>query len=255
MRKEEQVRKMTARGMRQGDIAAKLGVSRDTVYRAQKKLGLRAWQEVSPEEERTIVDLLEAGYGIRKIGRELAVAESRVCQIAKKFKIRHMYNPHGRVRFNATAKQVERITDLALTHLLSATEIAKTVGVPYRTARRICHQATACEQFLGGGTRVGLESYLPTKWRSNLRAPREEESMIPMEMSPSYFVWKFFRFALLPGTTLSQKEIQTCADILLAARCKFFGPPADEQAYLSELRDLVVLQLIAASPSTPPAVN
>lgn len=247
----KRVAALTKQGVPQNEIAVQLGVHRNSIYRYQKTLGLSAWPQLSAEEERTIVDLLKAGHGVSWIGRQLRVGEHQARLVAKKYNIRKVYHPRGFAHFHPTAEHLMRITDLALSHQYSAKAIAKMTRVPYRTVVRICHQVLACEKFLGGGTRVGLESYLATKWRSTHRRPLEQ----PMEISPSYFVWKFFRYSLLPGATLSQEEMDVCASILLEARTKFFGKPADAESYLSELRELVFAQLVATSPSTPVAVN
>jgi hypothetical protein len=170
------IKRLTLAGWRQNEIAERLGVHRNSVYRAQKKLGLQAWKGITPEEEKVILELLNAGHGTSWIGKELGCGEYQVRVVARKHGVRRQYRPGRYFHFHATAEQIMRITDLALSHRHSAKAIAKIVGVPYSTTKRICHQVLNCERFIGGTTKIGLDSYLPMKWREAFPKKAEDDT-------------------------------------------------------------------------------
>lgn len=155
------VERLTLSGMRQNEIAKKLGVHRNSVLRYQRRLNLPAWRPTTPAEEREILRLLLSGRGTSSIGKHLGCGEYRVREVARKFEIKRGRG-HSGFRWKPDARAYLRLMDLCLQHKHSCKQIAKIIDAPYRTTVRLAHKILSCETFLGG-TDGRLDSYMPMK--------------------------------------------------------------------------------------------
>jgi predicted transcriptional regulator len=82
-----EIKALTNQGMWQTKISQQLGLSRTTVYKAQKQLGLHARLPLSDETEKEILRLLQTGIGQSRIGELTATNKHQVKLVAKKYGI------------------------------------------------------------------------------------------------------------------------------------------------------------------------
>jgi hypothetical protein len=160
------IKQLHADGWRQDEIASVLRIHRNSVYRYQKLLGLRAWQGISEKTEKKIRKLLTGpAWGASRIARFLDVSEHQVLLVKRKIKFqRRPGDPY--YRWRPTINQFVKIMDYALAspRKHSIAEIARICGTPYKPTVKLCHKICQCERFL---TTPTLDSYLPMKHREN----------------------------------------------------------------------------------------
>ncbi len=158
-----QIRTMTLAEKRQDEIAEVLGVHRNSVYRYQKHLGLHAWQGITEEEEKTILDLLKSGRGTSWIGKEIGCGEYQARRVAGKYQIHRRQGEPG-YRWKPTMRQFIDVMNLAMDGKDSVASMARKVGGPYKPVLKLVHKIRECERFLTTRT---LDSYLPMKHREH----------------------------------------------------------------------------------------
>lgn len=92
----EKIRLATLAGKQQKEIAVELRVHRNTVYRAQKRLGLQARQiSITEAQEQEILHLLRRGRGTSWIGKHLGVGEHQARLVVKRFGFRRKPGDQG----------------------------------------------------------------------------------------------------------------------------------------------------------------
>jgi DNA-binding CsgD family transcriptional regulator len=162
---DEQIAAMTRSGLRQKQIAERLGRPRGFVSRAQQRLGLHAWQGISEEQEKQILALLKQGHGTSKIGKELGVGEYQCRLIAKKYRFKRRKGEPG-YRYHLTSAVILRITEDILDRRAPALLLAKKYDVSYKKILKMAHAILKCQKFLSGATKTPLDSDLPQRWPS-----------------------------------------------------------------------------------------
>jgi hypothetical protein len=175
------VKKLWRKRKRQKEIGRILGLSRSTVLRYQRLLGVPAWQPLSPAQERKILEMLDRRrWGASRIAKYLDVSEYRVVQLMAKHGFHRRRGEVG-YKWDPTKAQLIQIIDLALSHNDSVASIARKVGGPYKPVLRICHVALDCQKFLSGGQgKLGLDSYFPSRFRSPIK--KEATAGTPLDL-------------------------------------------------------------------------
>jgi hypothetical protein len=157
---------LTAAGKSQDEIARRLHVHRNTVYRVRKSLGLEVPRfgaripVLTPEQECRIFILLCAGVGTGRIADKLDIAQSRVRAFAESHRF-------GRRRlWDGIAEEMrEKIIGEIREHQDHASAIAEKYGLSYKVTLGIAHQVLHCPKFRPGSKGAGLplSSNLPQK--------------------------------------------------------------------------------------------
>jgi hypothetical protein len=80
------------------------------------------------------------------------------------------------------------------------------------------------------------------EYTARLTEPQAQETI-----SAEQFVENFFNFALRPGVTFSDLDVQKAGKILLQLRTEFFGMPQNESEYYRGLCDAVAHHLGVAA--------
>jgi hypothetical protein len=149
------VKKLTLAGWRQFEIAERLDVHLNTVYRAQKKLGLRARQPLSGAQEIQIVENLFTGDGAEKTARRLKLSEHAVRSVMRRFGVRRSPGHKG-FRWKPKSPELLRIYDLAF-EKYSCREIARVEGAPYTArTRRVIRKMQRTDKTLAAGNLVSM---------------------------------------------------------------------------------------------------
>jgi hypothetical protein len=139
----------------QREIGAMLGIPRGRVYRYQKALGLHAWWSSIPTEakEKTILGLLREGVPRKRVEKLTRATVHAVRRIAE---------AHGISRKQLSENQ-QVVYDIVHRNG-SAAAIAKRYNVSHKGVLKLAHKLLQCPTFIGGETKIPLDSYLPQKW-------------------------------------------------------------------------------------------
>jgi DNA-binding CsgD family transcriptional regulator len=147
---KQKVARLFSSGKSEKDIASILKVHRNTVYRAQKAMGLSLHRpgircpEISPEQKTEVLRLLRDGMSQAKTSNALGVRIHAV---------RRIYEENGfhRVRgHKLTPAQWLQVREDILARKNYATDIASKRHVPYKTVLKIAHEVLGVRKFLGG---------------------------------------------------------------------------------------------------------
>jgi DNA-binding CsgD family transcriptional regulator len=157
----QQIKTLTLARVSQKEIGQRLGFSRGSVYRAQKRLGLHASQGATPEQEEEILRLLRSGAGCSKIGRQLGVGEHQCRLIKKKYEIRRKLGERGYRHPLSASKRAKILGDIKL-RIASAVVLAERHHVGHKLILKLAHQIFGAARFLPSA-KWPLRSYFPQK--------------------------------------------------------------------------------------------
>jgi uncharacterized protein YerC len=106
-RQREAIRKLSVAQVPQNNIIAETGLSRATIWKVQKTLGLPQRRRPVPlpkKIEKKIVKLLKKGWGRRHIAQHLGIGEGKIKRVMQKTRHR---KPRGsaNTRYNLTAPE------------------------------------------------------------------------------------------------------------------------------------------------------
>jgi predicted transcriptional regulator len=165
----DRIEKMTLEGVRQKEIAAALGLHRNTIYRGQKSLGLIAWQtNILPAATKNkILHLLKRGMSRKRVEQMLHVTVTAVRKIAEEHNLSSRndpLSPEDRVKFE----------DEILNHRNFGVDLAEKYKIPYKRVLREAHKILNCTHFRPSRVRdLPLSSPFPQ------RKPRTKSSSPP----------------------------------------------------------------------------
>jgi hypothetical protein len=145
-KQKRKIEQLTRSGKRQAEIAFLLRIHRNSVYRAQRALGLTACQRPSPEVEAQIVPLLRSGLGTGKVCRRLNVTEHFVRLTARKNK----FHRKPGYRSHLPRAKRRRIVDEIKNRRNFAVDIAAKYHASYKTVLRMAHSVLGCPVFRPG---------------------------------------------------------------------------------------------------------
>jgi hypothetical protein len=151
MKLETRIRRLTQAGKLQREITQLTGISRSSVYRIQKLLGLTLKRhgircpEITPNQEKEIIGLLSAGLGTGKIATRLGLRQHGVRRVAERNGFRRK-DVWAALAPTVCAKVIAEIHDRR-NHGL---HIAAKYNIPYKLILRIAHRELACPKFRSG---------------------------------------------------------------------------------------------------------
>jgi len=148
-----EIERLTRAGVRQSEIARRLGITAPSVSKVQRQMGLPT-KLVWPEEK--IVELFKLGWGGYKISKHLKVPANQVYKIAHK---------HG---LNNGWKQTPKENDERFIEALKrgenyAKRLAIKYGVAFCRANQLAHQILETPQFRPGLSKPPLSSNFPQR--------------------------------------------------------------------------------------------
>jgi DNA-binding CsgD family transcriptional regulator len=166
----ERIRELTLGGHSQKEIAARLRIHRNSVYRYQRAQGLRAWPVVSCEQEERILALLKQGYGTRKVGRELGVGEHQARLVAKKYHFRRKRGSLG-YRYRLSPAMRKKIAEEIKHHRDFGLNLAWKYRhhVSYKTILKMAHEILRCPRFRARSKEPFLSNF-PQRHYERVRA-------------------------------------------------------------------------------------
>lgn len=144
----------------QKEIAALLGLSRSAIHKAQKGLGLKARRFPSPQQEKTIIRLLESGKGVLTVGAVVGFKEGMIRAVAQKHGFRRKPGQRG-CRYRLTAAQRERISEDILRRADYLNNLALKHNVGHKTVIKLAHELLGVERFRSGRSVEPLTSDEP----------------------------------------------------------------------------------------------
>jgi transposase len=147
--KRMMIEQLTRAGKRQAAIARLLGMHRNSIYLAQRELGLSAWQRPSPEVEAQIISLLRSGLGTGKVCRQLGVTEHFVRLTARKNRFHRKPGEVG-YRSQLSPAKRQRILEEITQRRNFGTHLASKYKVPYKLILKLAHETLACPRFRAG---------------------------------------------------------------------------------------------------------
>jgi hypothetical protein len=111
-RQREMIRKLTVAGVPQKQIARRVGLTRFSVWKNQKRLGLRQFVAervpLSETTKRKIISMLRQNLGRLRIARELGVSLEKIDKITRRIKFRRRRGSVG-CRYKLTGPEIARI--------------------------------------------------------------------------------------------------------------------------------------------------
>jgi DNA-binding CsgD family transcriptional regulator len=152
---KKRVRALSEAGKSQKEIGRMLKLSRGSVYRAQKKMGLclprygRRSPELTQTQEAEILALLKSGRGTSWIGRELGCGEYQVRLVATKFNFRRRRGEVGYRYHLSDAKHAKIVAEIRARQNF-ARDIAWKYHVAYKIVLALAHEELRCPRFRGG---------------------------------------------------------------------------------------------------------
>jgi DNA-binding CsgD family transcriptional regulator len=159
---KEKVRALTLAGKRQSEIAVALSLHRNSIYRAQKSLGLHACQGISDAQEKQVLGLLRSGRGTSWIGKTLGVGEHQARLVATKFNFRRKRGEVG-YRYHLSEQVLAKILEEIREHRNFARQIAWKYHVAYKIVLALARKELGCERFRSGYGTPALSSHFPQK--------------------------------------------------------------------------------------------
>lgn len=225
---KKEVRRLYKKGWLIESIAKRLNVTRNTVTRAMRAMGL---PRLRPLPETKILAMMRDRVPQRQIAKLLKVPYRRVFQFCRKHGFAHP-------RHVMTAAKIAAIDNAILNREATAFSIAKNYNASYTYTLKRAHQILGCQRFLGISN-PPLTSYFP----SRPPQPMKRDTM----MSAEQFVRNFFPFSVRAGAVITDSDVTIAAQTLLEARRLFFGSPPNEAQYLAELSRFVAEHLHVAA--------
>jgi hypothetical protein len=138
-----EIKALTLQGMWQTKISQQLGLSRTSVYKAQKAMGLPARLPLPLEVEQEILSLLKSGIGTSRIGElvgsnkhqvKLIAAKYGICRAKKVAAKKPKANP--KIRGHVTAAERDEIRRLTLQGTRQSV-IARTLHITAPTVSKV----------------------------------------------------------------------------------------------------------------------
>lgn len=173
---QEQIRALTLDGKQEREIADIVGVHRNTVYRAQKQMGLTLNRPgfrgriLTDNQKAEVLALLKSGWGTSRIGRHLGCGEHQVRLVVKKFKFRRKPGEVG-CRYHLSSAKRARIVEDILQRRDFALNIALKHHVAYKIVLALAKQTLGCPGLRCGYGQPPLSSNFPQKnHRNSLKA-------------------------------------------------------------------------------------
>jgi len=146
----EKVRKMTVAGVRQRQIARIVGVHRNSIFRAQRKLRLSACQPLPTATRRRIRYLLRRKrWGTSRIAKHLGISEYQVREIAKRSGFERRPGEIG-WRSHLSPDVYAKLVDEIQRHQNPASEISRKYGLPHKLILRLAHAVLGSGPFRTG---------------------------------------------------------------------------------------------------------
>jgi len=115
----------------------RLGCHRSTIYRACRRMGIQGKRpgprapELTQEQQRQVLELLQTGKGTARVARELNLRPWAVRQIAE--------THHIRRRTQLTPEQQQQI-EWDVLHRMHALPLSRKYGIPYKLALKIAKE-------------------------------------------------------------------------------------------------------------------
>jgi hypothetical protein len=135
----QEIATLRSRGLGQTAIAHKLKLTRNTIAKALRKLGLPTRRPLFHEEE--ILNMLRAGVERRQIARTLEVPYRSVYLFARE-------HGFGKPRKQLSAEATSRLRDDIINRRGPAFQLARKYGTAYKQVLKLAHETLACERFL-----------------------------------------------------------------------------------------------------------
>ena len=153
-KQRQKIEQLTRSGKRQAEIASLLGIHRNSVYRAQKELGLSAKPHgprspmPTKDQEARILELLSTGVGTSRIAEQLGLRCHAVRCVSKKHGFRHKRGPGQRHRLSSVKRA--KILDEIQGRQNHALSIAHKYRTSYKLVLKLAHEMLACPRFRSG---------------------------------------------------------------------------------------------------------
>ena len=165
---EGEIARLTRAGWSQQAIMHRLGCSRDTVYRCQKKLHLTGKRhgprcpEPTPGQRRAIFKLLGTGMGTARIAKVLGLTQHVVRRESERANFRHKRGPGQRTTM--TDAERAEIRAAIMRRADHALNLAQHFHRPYKTILKMCHEVWGDGHFSPGQSWPPLSSALPQRY-------------------------------------------------------------------------------------------
>jgi transposase-like protein len=153
---KKQIRALTRAGVRQSEIALRLGITAPSVSKVQRAAGLPT-KLVTPEKQ--IMELFKKGVGGYTISRRLRCPANRVWAVAHK----HGFRRADGVGYPLSRELREKIIEAIRAHDDHATQIAEKFGVTAESVLRLAHRELRCPEFRSGRSKPPLSSNYPQR--------------------------------------------------------------------------------------------
>ncbi len=148
-----EIERLTRAGVRQSEIARRLGITAPSVSKVQRQMGLSTTL-IWPEEK--IVELFKLGWGGYRIAKHLKVPVNQVYNIAHKHGLNNGWKktpPENEARFIEALKRGEGWIK----------PLAKKYGVAFCRGNHIAHVVLETPQFRPGASKTTMSSNFPQR--------------------------------------------------------------------------------------------
>jgi transcriptional regulator with XRE-family HTH domain len=169
----EKIVEFTRQGKHQKEIADALGVHFNTVYRYQKRIGLRAAHRMTtPLTKARILRLLRGKrrFTYTEIATLTGTTKKIVSHIAGKANLRR----HGGIPDGIRAALVEDI----LHRRAHALSLARKYHAPYEAVLKLAKETLGCAGLRPGCPKIPLESFFPQRWPEHFAEKPEPDRYV-----------------------------------------------------------------------------
>ena len=177
MNLEQKIRALTEQGKSQLYICKRLRLSRATVYRLQKQLGLCLPKYgprkpvLLPDDEMRVLALLASGLGTARIATRLGLSQYAVRKFAEE------QGFHRRPALWRTLDPVtrEKILQEIRTRQNFGIDLAEKFEIPYKVILKIAHEHLACVKFRPGRAAEPFSSNFPQRYHDHYLGANDGE--------------------------------------------------------------------------------